>query len=140
MVRGVSSLPFVDMHSVRIEASVEDVFEAVMKVARGLMKPVPQLLARAWGLDPAFAIATEKAPSEVVLAGRHRFSRYELAFTVERDGDGGARVEAKTSAEFPGVSGAVYRALVIGSGGHAIGVRSMLARIRASCVTHEKRG
>ena len=40
------------------------------------------------------------------------------------------RVAARSSAEFPGLHGMVYRAVVIGSGGHAIGVRNILRSIK----------
>jgi hypothetical protein len=40
-------------------------------------------------------------------------------------------VTAQTWAAFPGLKGSIYRALVIGSGGHRIVVRRMLKRIAA---------
>jgi hypothetical protein len=41
------------------------------------------------------------------------------------------RLRATTWAAFPGVAGTVYRALVIGTGGHRIVVRRILKRIAA---------
>lgn len=41
-------------------------------------------------------------------------------------------MRAVTLAAFPGIHGRVYRALVIGSGGHRIVVRRMLQRIAAA--------
>ena len=52
----------------------------------------------------------------------------ELAFDIEQAADG-VTVSARTSAAFPGVWGRLYRALVIGTGGHALVVRAMLKRI-----------
>jgi hypothetical protein len=43
--------------------------------------------------------------------------------------DGGSRARAQTWAAFPGPHGRVYRALVIGSGIHAVLVRRMLRRL-----------
>jgi hypothetical protein len=37
---------------------------------------------------------------------------------------------AQSSAEFPALHGKIYRAMVIGSGGHAIGVRGILRTIK----------
>jgi hypothetical protein len=59
-----------------------------------------------------------------VLRGRHRFSDYSLTFVVD-----GERVRALTHAAFPGVLGRLYRAAVIGSGGHRIVVKRLLRKI-----------
>ncbi|MFE5907644.1 hypothetical protein ACFQ6B_00900 [Streptomyces wedmorensis] len=67
---------------------------------------------------------------ELALAGAHRFSTYSLVFRIEDLGDGRARLRAETRAAFPGMAGRIYRLLVIGSGGHAIGMRRMLAGYR----------
>ncbi|HSS75303.1 MAG TPA: hypothetical protein VLV54_01030 [Thermoanaerobaculia bacterium] len=69
--------------------------------------------------------------STLALRGRHRFSRYELAFDVAPNPDG-VTLSARTSAVFPGIAGRAYRALVIGSGGHQIIVRRMLEQIARS--------
>jgi hypothetical protein len=66
-----------------------------------------------------------------VLEGRHPFSRYALVFVIEPAAARGALVRAQTSAAFPGLAGRAYRALVIGSGAHALIVRRMLRRVAA---------
>ena len=63
-------------------------------------------------------------PRRLELRGRHRFSSYALVFLIEP-----GRVRAQTYAEFPGVKGRVYRALVIGSGAHGVVTRRLLRRI-----------
>jgi hypothetical protein len=68
------------------------------------------------------------APREIALAGHHRFARYVLTFRVEPR-DGSATLRAVTHAEFPGVRGALYRALVVGSGGHRFVTRRILKSI-----------
>lgn len=79
---------------------------------------------------PGFRIARCVAPTEWALEGRHLFSHYSLTFRITPlDGDH-CRISAESSAVFPGFHGAAYRALVIGSGGHVIGVRGILRRIK----------
>jgi hypothetical protein len=98
-----------------------------------LTRPAPALFVQLWRLSPTsgFAVAEAVAPRRVALCGAHRFSRYELAFQIE-PGAGSVTLSARTAAEFPGILGSVYRALVIGSGGHGILVRRMLRRMARS--------
>lgn len=70
------------------------------------------------------------APRELELAGSHRFSRYALIFRLHELAPGQVQVRAETRAEFPGPPGAVYRALVIGTRGHVLAVRRLLAAIK----------
>lgn len=75
-----------------------------------------------------FRVARVDPPRGIALEGRHRFSRYRLAFEIEPAGSG-SRVRAVTHAEFPGFRGALYRALVVGSGGHRLVTRRILKSI-----------
>lgn len=75
-----------------------------------------------------FALDTAEQPERFALRGRHWFAVYKLIFLLS-EADGGTRVAAQTWAAFPGVKGRIYRALVIGSGGHRVVVRHMLKRI-----------
>ena len=70
-----------------------------------------------------------RPPSRLALAGRHRFSRYALVFELEATGPGRTCIRARTWAAFPGILGRVYRALVIGTGGHRIVVGRLLRRV-----------
>jgi hypothetical protein len=127
----MSLLPFVDEHRRRIGASPERTWAAISElVHRRLARPAPQAFVALWRLEPksGFAIAEETAPQHLALRGHHRFSNYELEFDLEVDGEG-VTLTARTSAEFPGVAGRAYRALVIGSGGHGLVVRRMLKQI-----------
>ena len=79
---------------------------------------------------PGFAV-TAASSDEVVLEGRHHFSTYALVFRLvaareRRETD----LRAETWASFPGVTGGLYRRLVIGSRGHAAGTRRLLAAVR----------
>lgn len=71
-------------------------------------------------------------PSRLALKGRHWFSRYALVFELDEQGPSRTRVRAQSWGEFPGLHGKIYRALVIGSGGHKIVVRDILRRIAAA--------
>lgn len=120
-------LPLVDEHVIRVEASVLARRAAMSKVAHRIAeRPPPRLFSKLWRLETptTFRIA-EETPDRITLAGGHRFSRYELVFEIVND-----EVHARTLAEFPGLRGRAYRALVIGSGGHALIVRAMLRKIR----------
>ena len=70
------------------------------------------------------------APAELALAGRHRFSRYALIFRVDPLAADRSRVRAETRARFPGLEGATYRALVIGTRGHVLLTRRILAVVK----------
>lgn len=77
-----------------------------------------------------FRVVRAEAPHELALEGEHRFSRYALTFRVDDLGPGRSRVRAETRAAFPGLKGATYRALVIGTRVHVLAVRRMLGAIR----------
>ncbi len=127
-------LPFVDEHRWPVTATVARTWDAVVRLVHGrLSRPAPARFAALWRLEPAsgFAISDESAPHRVALRGRRRFCRYELELSVE-DGPGIVTIRARTCAEFPGVAGSTYRALVIGSGGHGWVVRQLLRKIAAS--------
>jgi hypothetical protein len=72
------------------------------------------------GIEPRRSLA---------LRGRHRFAEYELRFELEPSSAGQTRLRAETSADFHGLKGRVYRALVIGTGGHRVAVGRILTRV-----------
>ncbi len=136
-------LPRIDEPVRVVAASPERTWRALLAVVEGTFRPLPGPLASAWGLrQPArtgdwsrpvpggtvtgFAVAEIDPPRVLTLRGGHRFARYELRFTLERGQPDRVELHARTSAEFPGLSGAAYRALVIGTGGHALAVRRLL--------------
>ena len=75
-----------------------------------------------------FRVARSEASRELALEGRHQYSRYRLTFEIEPE-ESGARVRAVTHAAFPGLRGTLYRALVVGSGGHRVVTRRMLKSV-----------
>lgn len=78
---------------------------------------------------PGFAVAEADPPRTLVLRGSHRFSRYELRFSLMPVEPGRTELHARTAAEFPGLLGRGYRLAVISSGGHVLAVRHLLGRV-----------
>lgn len=75
---------------------------------------------------PGFHVEAAEAGRELALAGRHRFSTYLLTFHLEEVGSARTRLTAETRADFPGIKGSVYRALVIGTRVHVLVTRRLL--------------
>ncbi|MGW1248768.1 hypothetical protein [Streptomyces sp. NPDC002535] len=140
-------LPFVDEHVVVVDAGVEEFWPRLLvKVGRSLSTAGGARYARVVGAVPqesggvrplgagsefpGFRVARVVPGRELALEGRHRFSTYSLVFRLEELGGGRCRLRAETRAVFPGAAGRAYRALVIGSGGHAFAMRRLLAGYR----------
>jgi hypothetical protein len=136
-------LPHVDEHSVQIEAGPQATWEALLRVAEGSVSSgAAPTLSRLLGSPdtaasgprplavgstvPGFHVAAATAPEELSLAGSHRFSNYALIFRLDDLGDGRTRLRAETRAEFPGLKGGIYRALVIGTRIHVLVTRRIL--------------
>jgi hypothetical protein len=143
----LASLPFVDEHVVIVAAGTASVWSALSRVVdRSFSGTGKALFARVLGCAdlsssdrgafvqgstrPGFHVCTAIPGRELALEGRHRFARYALNFHLEDLGDERTRVSAETRAEFPGLCGRGYRALVIGSGGHVLVVHQMLAAVK----------
>ncbi len=144
-------LPYIDVHEVVVDADADAAWRAAVRVAQGslggadhawlahLLGVEPPTASGTWSPDPepgaalpGFAVEASRPGELLSLCGRHRFSRYRLDFEVADAGPDRSYVRARTWAEFPGVAGAAYRALVIGSGGHRMVVRRMLRGIAAA--------
>jgi hypothetical protein len=118
-------LPYIDEHAISVDADRAETWSALLRV----MCRDPN--------DPStvpigFALGEAKRPERLALKGRHPFAVYKLVFELADEGPDRTRLRALTWAAFPGVSGKVYRALVIGTGGHRVAVRRMLKRIAAT--------
>lgn len=134
----MESLPYVDEHAEPVDAPPAAVWAAIPRVLRGLpvAAPIASLLGcdpvtgtaefdgRAGEAVPGFRVVEADEGRRLVLRGRHRFAEYTLTFLLD-----GGRLRARTHAAFPGLSGRLYRAAVIGTGAHAIVTRRMLRRI-----------
>lgn len=142
----MTDLPFIDEHALVIDASPDVVWKALLvRVPRDFEGRFSAGAARLLGCAhprsggprpieegstfPGFMVAAAEPPRRLRLDGSHRFSRYRLEFALDDLGDGRTRLRAATSAEFGGPHGRAYRAAVIGSGGHVVVVRRMLAAV-----------
>lgn len=135
----MSDLPFIDEHHQRLNAPADAVWAALLEflrreefgaawLARLLSCDPARRTAEFSGLPgesvPGFRVVTAEPGRRLVLAGRHRFARYELSFLCD-----GESLRAVTHAAFPGLLGRLYRAMVIGSGGHRIITRHLLRQV-----------
>ena len=137
-----ASLPYVDEHDVEIAADGDAVWAALTTT---LDRTGGSTFARRVGCQdsvssgprpfsegstvPGFRVAAATPRAALLLVGRHRFSSYALTFRLA-DAEGRTRLTAETRAAFPGVTGRVYRALVIGSRAHAVMTRRLLDAVR----------
>jgi hypothetical protein len=140
-------LPFVDEHATVVSAPPQDVWPALLRAAESMTRGAaaarfarlvgcadsaasgPRPLA-AGSAFPGFHVETATAPAELALAGRHRFSTYALIFHLDDLGDGRTRVRAETRAEFPGLKGRIYRALVIGTRMHVLVTNRIVGSVK----------
>jgi hypothetical protein len=121
IAKSMQQLPYIDEHSQQIEAPVDAVWAALLKVLRqmnvavrwrGFWAAIPR---KALPVSPAaltrqcpFRVLEAEHGRRLVLRGRHRFSNYALIFVLD-----GHRLRAQTRAAYPGILGCIYRAAVI---------------------------
>jgi hypothetical protein len=142
-----SNLPYVDELPIEIDADREATWAALLRVVEGSFASARRRgPARLLGCEdtepsgtrpvgqgstfPGFHVETAEPASELILAGRHRFSTYLLSFRLEDAGDDRTRLVAETRAAFPGLKGSAYRMLVIGTRMHVLVTRRLLAAIK----------
>jgi hypothetical protein len=141
-----TELPWVDEHAQEISAPVSAVWPALLRtVERMTAGAAAPRYARAVGCAdsenggprplevgstlPGFHVAELIPERLLVLAGSHHFSDYALSFRLEPLGAVRTRVIAETRADFPGLKGRAYRALVIGTRMHVLAVRRVLRQV-----------
>ncbi len=135
-----TELPLIDVHAVTVRADQEQTWDAIADVASSTGGRFGPLVARALGCSNTdsdfprtvvgFRVADAARPTVLCLRGEHRFSRYQLQFTIEAPHKGTTILRAESRAEFPGTLGRIYRVLVIGTRGHVVAVRRLLNTIR----------
>lgn len=128
----MSDLPYIDEHAVLVRQSGAVVWAAVDQYAQGLGFGPGNPLALLLGTQPrgGFAVAESVPGERISLEGRHRFSTYRLVFELGPPRSDGVRLSAHSYGEFPGFHGRIYRALVIGTRGHAVATDQMVRSIR----------
>ncbi|MEU8329223.1 hypothetical protein [Micromonospora sp. NPDC048839] len=143
----IDSLPHLDEHSTLIAADTDRIWPHLTDVVeRSFARPGTTGYARlvsaadpvssgprplaAGSTFPGFRVTTAIPGQELALRGSHRFSTYALIFRLDPAGPGRSRLRAETRAVFPGLTGGLYRQILLTSGGHVISVRRMLAAIR----------
>jgi hypothetical protein len=147
MVALSERLPHVDEHSTVVDTGTEATWAALLHAAEGSFASPPT--ARIAGLlgcadtaasgprplapgsaFPGFHVEAAEPQRQLALAGSHRFSEYALIFRLEGQGENRTLLRAETRAEFPGIKGGAYRALVIGTRGHVLATRRILAAVK----------
>jgi hypothetical protein len=118
-------LPYIDEHVITVDANRADTWSALLMLGRRAVRA------------PFFSFDETVPMQRLALTGRHPFAVYKLVFELDDPRDvedlapAHTRLSAHSWAEFPGVHGKVYRALVIGTPVHRIAVRRLLGRIAA---------
>lgn len=136
----MEQLPYIDEHSQRIDAPADRVWTALLRTLGPGVVGASAVIARILGCDPAqgtaefsgrpgdtvpgFRVVEAEPGRRLALRGRHRFADYALTFVLDA-----GQLRARTDAAFLGLSGRLYRAAVIGTGGHRIVTRQLLRRV-----------
>ncbi|MCB5909719.1 hypothetical protein [Streptomyces pinistramenti] len=146
----IASLPYVDEHTTVVAAGTDDIWRGLSETLdRSFSGPGMAVYARLVGSIhctvsgprplaegstlPGFRVVAAVQGRELVLEGRHYFSSYALIFRLDHVNPGCSRLSAESRAAFPGLAGGLYRRLVIGTGGHTVGMRRLLSAIRRRC-------
>ena len=120
-------LPYIDEHAISIDANPSEVWSALLRVM--CRDPLD-----ATTVPFGFVLDEASEPERFALKGRHPFAVYRWVFELDPETNGArgarTRVRALTWAAFPGLHGKIYRALVIGTGGHRAAVRRTLSHLR----------
>ena len=132
-------LPFLDEHREQVDVPADVAWTALVGVLRRRMGGA-RTLARVLGCDPlegtpgfsgrvgdtlpGFRVVDSEPGRRLVLQGRHRFARYALTFLID-----GNQLRARSEAAFPGIHGRLYRALLMGTGGHRLVTRGLLRHV-----------
>jgi Protein of unknown function (DUF2867) len=118
-------LPYIDEHAITVDANRAETWSALLRVlCRDPHDPS--------AVPIGFVLDEARAPERFALKGHHPFAVYRWVFELDPEPEGHTRLRALTWADFPGIHGKIYRALVIGSGGHRVAVRWTLKRIAAT--------
>ncbi len=140
-------LPYVDEHTVAINAPPDATWEALLRAFDGSSRsgastrgarllgcadvaasgPRPLAVGSTF---PGFHVEAAERPQELALAGRHRFSDYALTFRLGEEDGNRTMLRAETRAAFPGLQGRAYRTMVIGTRMHVLMTRRILGSVK----------
>jgi hypothetical protein len=138
-----TELHWIDEHAIELDATAAVVWPALLRTVERMTagRAAPRYARAVGSVDteaggprplevgstvPGFHVADLIVERLLVLRGSHHFSDYALAFRLEPLGGVRTRLVAETRAEFPGLKGSAYRALVIGTRMHVLAVRRVL--------------
>jgi hypothetical protein len=124
-------LPYVDEHTIEVDLPTDATFARLEQyVDRVWARQERRWVEHVLGTEHpgGFTVVSSQPPDLLVLAGRHRFSRYRLEFHLTELPEA-TRVAARTYARFPGPHGFAYQTLVIRSRLHRLATRRMLRAI-----------
>jgi hypothetical protein len=121
-------LPYIDEHVISVGSDRAATWSALV----GMWCRDPDDLSTI--RSPFFRLHKATPLTRLALDGEHPFSVYKLVFGLSDEGPQRTRLTARTWAHFPGISGRIYRAFVIGTGAHRVAVRRMLRRIAAEAM------
>ena len=132
-------LPFLDEHREQVDVPADVAWTALVGVLRRRLGGAGTL-ARVLGCDPVdgtpgfsgrvgetlpgFRVVDAEPGRRLALRGKHRFARYALTFLID-----GNQLRARSEAAFPGIHGRLYRALLMGTGGHQLVTRGLLRHV-----------
>jgi hypothetical protein len=117
-------LNYIDEHAITVAATRAETWTGVLKtLCHDPNDPS--------SVPPGFVLDEARPPERFAIKGRHLFALYRWTFELDDEGPQRTRVRSATWANFPGLHGKIYRALVIGTGGHRVAVRLTLKRIAA---------
>ncbi|WP_306363245.1 hypothetical protein [Nocardia sp. CC227C] len=118
-------LPYIDQHSRIVAADRARTWAALLRSSGG----DPDDLST---LPHGFVLDEADPPRRLTLTGANRITRYGITWRLEAVDTHRTRLTAESRAEFHGVIGKIYRALVVGTGAHAFVVRRLLRRTAAA--------
>ena len=137
-----TDLPFIDEHCIQIAAPRERTWVALGEVlSKGFGGTGTAKIAAVLGTKHrrvsgtplavgssivGFRVTESQPELRVVLEGEHRFSRYSLTFVLHDK-----ELCATTHAEFPGLRGAAYKAVLLRARGHVLAMRRLLGQIKS---------
>lgn len=138
-------LPAIDTHAVEVLAPPSSVWEALTQwTSGGGSGRNTARFARLLGCEyvevagtpgrtgstfPGFRVAHAEPPRMLALEGGHHFSDYTLDFEITDRGDGHSTLTATTHAGFPGLSGQLYKTLVIRNRVHVLATKRLLRSV-----------